>query len=139
MKSNKEKRKQIRLYRKMLRTERRKLIKEAKICCPFDWSFYLGMINATTKFFLKYYSDGNNVYMCEEQRQEIVNQLTSVAELLERIDNDVYYIDKAEELYSQEEYKNSYSSEGDLYDYLIQHDINVCFSIIAEHCREWWD
>ena len=58
-------RKEIYAYRKMVKNQRKKLVKLAKEWSPYDWSFTTEMFIEGIKCIKEYYEQNNNVWSIE--------------------------------------------------------------------------
>ena len=130
--------KEVIKYKRLLRQERRKLVKKAKKFKPWDYVFFIEMVDQMISFFLRYYAEGNCCLQSEESANEILAQLLEVKDLLSNI-TEKNYSEEAEKLFENQEYKEKFKSEYHLCEYLIKEDVEKCFSLIGKNIRYWWD
>ena len=85
--ANKERKKEMRAYRKMYRRHRRELVKLAKQDRDFDYGWLDEFVHTKIKHMYEYFSNGNNVWQSEDSLGEILEQLKHVLDLYYEMDH----------------------------------------------------
>lgn len=133
--------KEMRAYRKMYRRHRKELVKHAKETREWDWCWLYDGTIMQIRHLYEYYSEGNNVWQCDESRREILDQLSHVLDLNDELEhlwdnyesnivnNDDGSISVTEE--GHKKYSAIRDRERELYEEI--------YSYIGKFIQYWWD
>ena len=135
--------KEMRAYNKMHRRHRKELVKLAKETGEWDWFWLHDMIIMQIRHMHEYYSNGNNVWQCDESRLPIIDQLQHVLDLeaeIKKMQDDKFGVEYdwskgiLEATYPDdynERVANWATKEQELYEAL--------YKSIGINLRHWWD
>ena len=133
--------KEMRAYRKMHRKHRKELIDHAKKTCERDYGWLHTSVIMQIRHMYEYYSAGNNVYQCEESKNEVIKQLKHVLDLVDELDNlwDTWEYDPIKNddgsITVTEESRNNYRKINDREEELYEE----IYSYIGKNIQWWWD
>ena len=137
----KERNKEMHAYRKMYRRHRKELVKHAKETREWDYGWLYDSTIMQIRHMYEYYSVGNNVWQCDESKNEILGQLKHVLDLNDELDhlwdnyesniieNDDGSISVTER--GHKKYAAIKDREQEIYEEI--------YSYIGKYIQWWWD
>ena len=139
--AKRERKKEMRAYRKMYRRHRKELVKHAKETREWDYGWLYDSTIMQIRHMYEYYSEGNNIFQSEESLNTILEQLKHVLDLNEELyhlwDNYESHLIKHDDgsVSVSDEGTRAYSAirdrEQELYEEI--------FSYIGKVILYWWD
>lgn len=79
--------KEMRAYRKLHCRHKRELMKLTKSNRDFDWGWLDEFVRLKIKHMYEYYTEGNNVWQCEDSLNVLIAQLKHVLDLYDELDH----------------------------------------------------
>ncbi len=139
----KERKQEMRAFRKMHRRHCKELIKHAKQTCEWDWGWLHDSIIMQIRHMHEYYSEGNNVWQSYETRNPIIEQLKHILDLEAEIDrmqdddNGIEYIH--ENGVCKAVYPDDYKERVQKWCDREQELYEEIYNSIGKNLRWWWD
>lgn len=139
----KERKKEMRAYLKMHRRHRKELVKLVKETHEWDWGWLHDMIIMQVRHMHEFYSNGNNVWQCDESRMSTIEQLQHIldleAEITQMQDDDHGAEYSWEGGVLTATYPDDYRERVDKWFKKEQELYNELYSSIGLNLRHWWD
>lgn len=139
--ANKERKKEMRAYRKMYRRHRKELVKHAKETREWDYGWLYDSTIMQIRHMYEYYTDGNNIFQSEESLNIILEQLKHILDLNDEMEhlwdnyesnvikNDDGSISVSDD--GHKKYVATKDRERELYEEI--------YSYIGKFIQYWWD
>ena len=135
--------KEQRAYDKMHRRHRKELVKHAKETGEWDWCYLHKSIIMQIRHMHEYYTENNNVWMTDERRLMIIEQLKRVLDLeteidqLEFDDDGVEYVHKDGSLTCV--FPDNFAERCQKHEEKEQALYEELYSSIGRDLQWWWD
>lgn len=138
--------KEMREYKKMYRRHRKTMIELAKSDADFDHWYLHRLVITKIRHMYEYYSAGNNVWMCSESLETVIEALKHVLDLQDELDHlydpDEHDLRRLEDFMQDGKWAAPTAEEKSKAVALAERESELyreIYSYIGAHIQYWWD